>query len=79
MENDIEMVCQESSIEEGRVVGCNVKNTLLIEDFAKINHIFCDKTGTLTKNLLIFKSMALGEKVYNFDQDKFSEASELVN
>ena len=34
MENDIHMVCYESSIEEGRIIGCNVKNTLLIEDFA---------------------------------------------
>lgn len=34
IENDIQMVCYESSIEEGKIIGCNVKNTLLIEDFA---------------------------------------------
>jgi len=69
------MVCEERSIEEGTIIGCNVKNTLLIEDFAQINHIFCDKTGTLTKNKLIFKSIAIGELNYNFQEGKFDQTS----
>jgi P-type E1-E2 ATPase len=31
----------------------------MLEDMSKINHIFCDKTGTLTKNQLIFKTIAV--------------------
>jgi len=30
----------------------------MVEDLSKVNHIFCDKTGTLTKNHLIFRSIA---------------------
>lgn len=55
LENDVEMICPEKSKEQGELVGCVVKNIALVEDLAKINHVFCDKTGTLTKNELIFK------------------------
>lgn len=37
------------------IAGCSCKNVNVLDDFAKVNHIFCDKTGTLTKNELIFK------------------------
>ena len=30
-----------------------------MEDMAEIDHMFCDKTGTLTKNALIFREMAI--------------------
>ena len=36
----------------------------MLEDFAQINYLFCDKTGTLTKNELIFKFMAVGENIF---------------
>jgi P-type E1-E2 ATPase len=38
----------------------------MLEDLASINHLFCDKTGTLTKNELIFRSLAVGSHVSNF-------------
>jgi P-type E1-E2 ATPase len=34
-----------------------VKNLGMLEDIVRINHIFCDKTGTLTKNQLVFDSL----------------------
>ena len=54
LEGDATMVCEEQS-EVDNIIGCSVKNVNVLDDFAKVNHIFCDKTGTLTKNELIFK------------------------
>ena len=42
--NDVQMVDFEKSCAERRIVGCDVKNLSLLEDFAQINHLFCDKT-----------------------------------
>jgi magnesium-transporting ATPase (P-type) len=50
VQQDTEMVDLQKSQEEGRVVGCQSKNLQMLEDLAQINHVFCDKTGTLTKN-----------------------------
>lgn len=50
LENDAEMICEERSEQEGQLVGCSVKNLSLLEDLARVNYMFCDKTGTLTKN-----------------------------
>ena len=47
---DADMVDIEKSTEAGKIKGCKVKNLEILQDFALINHIFCDKTGTLTKN-----------------------------
>ena len=57
---DYHMVDFEKSCIDGDLNGCEVKNMMMLEDLAKINQIFCDKTGTLTKNELIFKAMAVG-------------------
>ena len=61
------MVDGEKSEEIGEVVGCSVKNIGILEDMAKVNHIFCDKTGTLTKNQLIFKSLCIDDKRYDLE------------
>lgn len=60
IENDVEMISEEAS-EPDKLVGCSVKNIGVIEDLAKVNYIFSDKTGTLTKNELVFKAMAFGD------------------
>ena len=73
LENDVEMVCPEKSAEQGELVGCSVKNIALLEDLAKINHVFCDKTGTLTKNELIFRQLSLGPNSYT---DKLGQMGE---
>jgi len=44
------MVNEEKSISSGQIKGCKAKNLELLQDFAKVNNLFCDKTGTLTKN-----------------------------
>ena len=46
--------------EKGKV--CKVNNMDALEDLAQVKFMFCDKTGTLTKNELIFREMKLIDK-----------------
>ena len=50
------MCDQERSFEEAFEVKALVKATEILPDLNQINHIFIDKTGTLTKNKLIKNS-----------------------
>ena len=68
IEWDAEMVDEDNGIDAyGQPIGCSVHNLMMHEDLAKITHIFCDKTGTLTKNKLIFRSIAYGNNVFRLD------------
>ena len=67
--NDSKMIDFEISCQEKEIVGCQVINLTMLEDFAQINYLFCDKTGTLTKNQLIFKFLAVGGHVLERDSD----------
>jgi len=55
---------QRSMDRGGRLVGCSVRNMTMLEDVANITHVFCDKTGTLTQNQLVFRALSFGEKVF---------------
>lgn len=37
----------------------SINNPDILEDMAELDHIFSDKTGTLTKNKLNFKEMSI--------------------
>ena len=50
-------------------MGCEVKNFTMTEDLGKVNHLFCDKTGTLTKNHLIFRGLAVAKDEFNIKPD----------
>lgn len=63
------MVDIEKSTEAGKIKGCKVKNLEILQDFALINHIFCDKTGTLTKNQLIFRDMSISGQRFTYDKE----------
>ena len=45
--------------EKKDLVACSVKNFNLHEDLAQLDYMFCDKTGTLTQNELIFKAFKI--------------------
>ena len=45
---------------------CAVKTFSIIEDLGNVNYIFCDKTGTLTKNELQFKYCIIDNKYYKY-------------
>jgi len=44
---------------EDGLLRCKVQSLQLPEELGTINHIFCDKTGTLTKNELILRSISM--------------------
>ena len=72
MIDDHNMIDIERSCDENNVVGCEIKNLTTIEDLSMVNNIFCDKTGTLTKNQLIFRGMGINEKSFEMTTDKDS-------
>lgn len=78
LSGDPHFINEEKSIESGEIKGCNVKNMELIQDFSMINNLFCDKTGTLTKNILIFKSLVFDGNLLEIKKD-FEEYKSLVN
>ena len=47
----------------GEVIHCKVQSMQLPEQLAEIDHIFSDKTGTLTQNELIFRGVSIDGKV----------------
>lgn len=55
IDNDTEM-CYPVQIQPGEyeLKSCQVQNYSLHEDLGQIDYLFCDKTGTLTKNELVF-------------------------
>ena len=63
------MIDVQKSIDSGVLQGCDVKNLELLVDFSLLNNIFCDKTGTLTKNELKFKKFSFNGKVYEFNEN----------
>jgi len=66
MEYDIDMYIKKD------MSGCKVQSSTLNEELGQIKYIFCDKTGTLTKNYMIFKMMSIGEDIYG-DEAKEKE------
>mmetsp|Transcript_26807 Transcript_26807/g.70462 ORF Transcript_26807/g.70462 Transcript_26807/m.70462 type:complete len:1175 (-) Transcript_26807:155-3679(-) len=54
----------------------DVRTSSVIESLGQVTHVFSDKTGTLTRNLMEFKSCSVGGTLYGFeDVDNSSPAS----
>lgn len=50
--------------------GCKAQSMQLPEQLGCVDHIFCDKTGTLTKNELRFRTLAFAnQELHFFDDD----------
>lgn len=71
IEADETMIDLQRSIDRGgQLVGCSVRNMTKLEDIANITHVFCDKTGTLTQNELVFRALSFGSKVFRVGNDE---------
>ncbi|EGR31117.1 phospholipid-translocating p-type flippase family protein, putative [Ichthyophthirius multifiliis] len=52
----------------------NVQTSNLNEELGQINHIFTDKTGTLTKNIMEFRQLVVNDVIYGYEEDPCYEA-----
>ena len=57
---DVSMV----SDDDGTKKGMSVKNSNLNDELARVSYIFCDKTGTLTENRMVFDKASIGGVAY---------------
>ncbi|CAI5758288.1 unnamed protein product [Candida verbasci] len=56
--SDLDMYYEETDTPTG------VRTSSLVEELGQINYIFSDKTGTLTRNIMEFKSVSIGGRCY---------------
>jgi phospholipid-transporting ATPase len=56
IESDAQMTVEDYAGKD--IKHCKVRNLNMLEETAQIDYLFCDKTGTLTKNELVFKNVA---------------------
>ena len=70
MEGDAEMVIPDYVARD--TAGFTANTLSLHEELALVEYIFCDKTGTLTQNELVFRALSLqqGQKLMFTDMDK---------
>lgn len=53
-----------------------VRSSELVEELGQVNFVFLDKTGTLTKNEMIFNACSINNKVYNYSPNNTGEKQE---
>lgn len=66
IDNDYLMVSQRGK----EIIMAECKTVSIIEDLGQIGYIFTDKTGTLTRNVMEFKYMVVGDQFYG-DENEF--------
>ena len=58
------------------IPGTIARNSTIPEELGRISYVFSDKTGTLTKNEMIFKIIAMETEI--FAEDKFEDLKAIV-
>lgn len=55
-------ISNDKKLKHDRAIAC--RTFTINEDLGQIGYIFSDKTGTLTQNKLVFKAIAVGDRIY---------------
>lgn len=58
------------------IEGCIVRNSSIPEELGRIEHLLCDKTGTLTQNIMIFKKLAT--TISTFSEESLPELENYI-
>ena len=77
IEKDHMMSCTDM----GTVQNCKVQTLNLVEELAEVDYMFCDKTGTLTQNILEFRALSVATRpeIFSFDDLNGLKGKELRN
>lgn len=59
-----------------KIEGTVMRSTTIPEELGRIQYLLADKTGTLTKNEMVFQKLHLGNAL--FDKNNFYEVSILI-
>ena len=60
-----------------RIQGTIARNSTIPEELGRIAYVFSDKTGTLTKNEMVFKNIATENEI--FDQESFDDLKNILS
>ena len=72
------VIIQDDKNGENILINSRVNNPSINEDLGQVEHVFSDKTGTLTKNVMQFERIVIG--MYEFCKAFFNaEGEEQVN
>ena len=52
-----------------------INNAVIYNDFVQITHVFSDKTGTLTQNVMDFRKCTIGGKSYGKGMTEIGQAA----
>jgi phospholipid-translocating ATPase len=61
---------------DSKIAGTVVRTSTIPEELGRISYVFSDKTGTLTKNEMIFKKLHLGSVLYS--EESLSDMQNLL-
>ena len=64
------------STDKKNIPGTIARNSTIPEELGRISYIFSDKTGTLTKNEMIFKNIALESDIFGVED--FKDLSDII-
>eukprot|EP00915_Cephaloidophora_sp_WS-2016_P004417 GHVH01005925.1.p1 GENE.GHVH01005925.1~~GHVH01005925.1.p1 ORF type:complete len:1631 (-),score=239.77 GHVH01005925.1:86-4978(-) len=75
MSKDDRMSVEATSVEKDgstktESINCTVNAVDVLDDLGCITHVFSDKTGTLTQNLMQFRCVSFNEKIYGMESDR---------
>ena len=63
--------------QDEHIKGAVTRNSNIPEELGRIEYLLSDKTGTLTKNIMLFKK--LRSMTRNFEEDEFPEMKKILN